>query len=146
MLLAFALAEIPASVLQSVMLASATQNLNNASKAELVAVDQISNVIAERLIDGKPFRAWREVSALNGVGRVRIKNLQAKFCIPKDFSDEVRPATEVLRLAFILWTHATLTSRRRNARGDSRRYAVVPSTCSTSEAPDAQVVILVRKL
>ncbi|HPA46520.1 MAG TPA: helix-hairpin-helix domain-containing protein [bacterium] len=61
------------------------RDLNQATLAELNAVDGIGDVLAQRILDARTkrrgFRSWQEVREVDGIGTSRLKKLQEHFTI-----------------------------------------------------------------
>jgi hypothetical protein len=56
-------------------------DLNLATNAQLLKVEQIGHALASRLIAGQPFKDWDAVRAVPQIGKLRAGYLQSSFFI-----------------------------------------------------------------
>ena len=63
-------------------------NLNEATRTQLLKVDNIGPILSDRLLANLPFESWRQVEKLNEVGPHRISKLKAEFDIRVKVEDQ----------------------------------------------------------
>ena len=113
------------------MVEHSKQNLNSASKQDLMQTCSIGKVVAERIIKNGPFSSWRQVSALSFIGPERLANLQAKFKIEASECDKAVNDRECVRE---IVTELSLTVKEK-----AKREAV--SKVSTTVTETGNVIV-----
>lgn len=96
--------------------------LNDASYAELLAVNEIGHRLAARLIAARPFGNWDAVLAVRGVGPRALRNVQAAFprlnplsIPPPTRATQPRSPTMNTREIFDNYCSAAIVSIKRDA-------------------------------
>ena len=58
-------------------------DLNTVSKKELQSIKGIGHILAERIIDGRPYRTVDDLLKVKGVGPKKLENIRPYFVVDK---------------------------------------------------------------